>query len=394
MNLDQPNLIRITCAPSLSPYLQQELTDLGYAIELAQKTYVDIKGNLRDAMRLNLHLRTAFHILYLLKEFRCTSPQDLYNNATAFEWETIIPSNGYLSITSRVDHPSINSWTFANLKLKDAIVDRILQKTGRRPDSGPDRGRIVISLYWHGEQCSLYLDTSGNKLSDREYRRMPHKAPMQETLAAAVILATGYTGEGPLVNPMCGSGTLAIEAALIAQKRPPGLLRANYSVMHIKDFDAKVWEDLRKEALGPRRKSKPSPIIATDRDPAAINAAKRNAQTAGVDHLIEFAVCDFEKTPIPSEPGIVIVNPEYGERMGEASALAQTYEQLGDFFKKSCAGYTAYIFTGNLDLAKVVGLKASRRMEFFNADIDCRLLKYEMYKGSKEASSEPRPPGL
>ena len=165
-------------------------------------------------MRLNLWLHTAFAVLYMLDEFECRDAEALYRATVKLPWEDIIPADEYISIVSYVDNPTINNSMFPNLKLKDAIVDRIMKKEHRRPDSGPQRTNIVINLYWKDDRAWLYLNTSGNKLSDRGYRRIPHKAPMQETLAAAVIMATGYTGETPLVAPMCGSGTLAIEAAL------------------------------------------------------------------------------------------------------------------------------------------------------------------------------------
>ena len=192
---------------------------------LVRKTGVEIEGTLADSMRLNLWLHTAFAVLYLLDEFECRDPEALYRAAVRLPWEQLVPADEYISIVSYVDNPTINNTMFPNLKLKDAIVDRIMRKEQRRPDSGPKRTNIVINLYWKDDRAWLYLNTTGNKLADRGYRRIPHKAPMQETLAAAVIMATGYTGEASLVTPMCGSGTLAIEAALLAQNRAPGLLR-------------------------------------------------------------------------------------------------------------------------------------------------------------------------
>jgi len=258
---------------------------------------------------------------------------------------------------------------------------------GARPNSGPQRENFVVNLYWNGDDARLFLNTSGRKLADRSYRKMPHKAPMQETLAAAVMIATEYDGAVPLVNPMCGSGTLAIEAALIAAGRPPGLLRDNFGFMHRNGFDADTWQSMRRRARKLRNQAAIAPIIATDIDPGAIRAAGKNALTAGVDHMIRFEVCDFADTPMPPEPGIVVINPEYGERLGEIAELEKTYSRMGDFFKQRCPGWTGYIFTGNLELAKKVGLRASRRMAFFNAKIECRLLKYELYEGTRRKES-------
>ena len=402
MDLQQPNTIRVTCGPGLGPYLEQELARLGYTVDAAHDTGLQITGTLCDAMKLNLYLRTANHVLYLLSEFACTSPDDLYRHASFIEWERLLTPDGYVSVAAGGDTHAIDNWTFASLKVKDAIVDRIASVTGRRPDSGPLRDRFVVNCYWVKDHCWLYLNTSGQKLSDRGYRRIPHKAPMRETLAAGVLMAAGYDGTQPLVNPMCGSGTLAIEAALIAAGRPPGLLRSIFGFMHVLGFDDDAWQALRREAhkqkgvrshlcgapFGPSRQmaSDPffPPIIATDIDDRAIRASEQNAKTAGVDHLIQFKQCDFADTPLPEGKGIILLNPEYGQRMGERAALEITYARIGDFFKQKCPGWTGWIFTGNLALAKKVGLRASRRIPFFNGPIECRLLKYELYKGIRD----------
>jgi len=393
MDFEKKSRLLITCAPSLSQWMQKEIEALGHNVLLVRKTGIEIEGTLADSMRLNLWLHTAFAVLYMLDEFECRDAETLYRATVKLPWEDIIPVNEYFSIVSYVDNPTINNSMFPNLKLKDAIVDRIMKKEHRRPDSGPKRTNIVINLYWKDDRAWLYLNTSGNKLADRGYRRIPHKAPMQETLAAAVIMATGYTGEASLVTPMCGSGTLAIEAALLAQNRAPGLLHANYGFMHLKGFNDTAWKAVRREAInaGEKKKNRNPRIIATDIDPVAVKAARKNAATAGVDHLIEFGVCDFAETPLPPPPFTVVMNPEYGKRMGEISELEKVYERIGDFFKQKCQGMTGYVFTGNLDLAKKIHLTPSRKFPFFNADIDCRLLKYEMYAGSRRKDRNPGP---
>ncbi len=384
MDFQRPGTVRITCLPGLTPYLQAEVSDLGYSVDAVEKTYIEITATLEDAMRFNLQLRTAMAVLYLIHAFDCHSPDMLYETVFELPWEEMLSPDGYLCVVARVAHPTIDNVMFAGLKVKDAVVDRLQEKHGRRPDAGPERDRFVLNLIWRGQTARLFLNTTGRKLSDRNYRKIPHTAPMQETLAAGVLLASGYTGREPLVNPMCGSGTLAIEAALIATGRAPGLIRDQYGFMHALGFDLDAWQGFRHEARKGGNKFAPAPIIATDRDARAVEAARRNAQTAGVDHLITFEVCDFLETSIPEGPGIVILNPEYGMRVGEIAALEVTYAGIGDFFKQRCAGYTGYVFTGNLDLAKKVGLRASRRMIFWNAKIECRLLKYELYVGRRE----------
>jgi len=385
----QKSTILITCSTGLVDYVRREVENLDYQSGDSHKTGLEVEGDLYDTMRLNLYLRTAHNVLFLLRQFRCEGPDELYLNVKQLPWEDIISPQEYVSVVGKVNTALVGNSMYANLKVKDAIVDRIAGKTGDRPDSGKDKNNVVVQFYWKDNHCWLYLNTSGQKLSDRNYRKMPHKAPLRESLAAAVIIATGYDGSESLICPMCGSGTLAIEAALIASRRPPGLLRSNYGFMHVKSFDEPGWRQMRREALkmsktrGGKADIKPARIIATDIDAVAVEAARKNAMTAGVSHLIDFDVCDFADTAIPPGAGIVIMNPEYGLRLGEIEKLQKTYKRIGDFFKQKCAGYTGYIFTGNPALAKKVGLRTSRRFEFFNANIECRLLKYELYSGTK-----------
>lgn len=380
----------ITCSAGLVDYVRREVEGLGYEAGEAHKTGLELQGDQYDAMRLNLHLRTAYNVLFLLKQFKCGSPDELYRNVAALPWEDVIATDGYVSVVSKVNTDRVKNSMFAALKVKDAIVDRIAAKAGSRPDSGKDRDKAVVQFYWTNDFCRLYLNTSGLKLSDRGYRKMPGKAPLRESLAAAIMMATGYDGSQPLVCPMCGSGTLAIEAALMASRRAPGLLRSNYGFMYTKYFDETAWRQMRSEALkmskqrGGKAGFRPAPITATDIDAEAVEAARKNAMTAGVSHLIDFAVCDFAETPIPPGAGIIVMNPEYGMRLGDIEKLKVTYKRIGDFFEHKCAGYTGYIFTGNPELSKAVALRTSRRFEFYNANIECRLLKYELYAGTRE----------
>ncbi len=383
MDLAPSRDIRITCAPTLASWLSEELAPLELPVRSRTKTSVTTHGTWTDTWRLCLELRTALQVLYPLKSFRCRSPDDLYRETRSMAWEAIIAPDGYITVESRVDHPSINNSMFPNLRLKDAIVDRITAETGARPDSGSERRGVVVHLYWKGDRATIALNASGRKLADRGYRRSPHKAPLQETLAAAIMLATGWKGDSPLALPMCGSGTLAIEAALIALGRAPGLLRSKFGFEHVLGFDPDRWSSLRAAARRRAGKTPGVPIVASDIDEHAVEAARRNAETAGVARLIEFHVADFATAPLPSSPGVLIVNPEYGIRLGQEELLQPTYERLGNYFKERCADWTCFVFSGNRYLTGNLGLKASRRFPFFNADIECRLLKYEMWRGSK-----------
>lgn len=379
-----PSKVIVTCNRRLSPYLEQEVRQLGFTPVRVFNTGLELKCTVNECIRLNLHLRIASQVLYEIHSFRATDAQELYRELVKIPWEEIIPFDGYFSVTSNVHNETITTPLFANVKVKDAIVDRIKEVKGVRPNSGPDLTKAVIHLHWIDDRAEIFIDTSGETLAKHGYRKHPGKAPMLEALATATILATNWDGKSPFVNPMCGSGTLAIEAALFAQKRMPGLQRMNYSFMHFMGYDEEVFFEERRLLKDTTQKDILPEIVASDISEQAIDISRANAKTAGVEHLIRFEVCDFAETPIPSQPGVIMFNPEYGERLGTHGRLEVTYQRIGDFMKKECAGYRGYVFTGNPDLAKKIGLRASRRFEFFNGKLDCRLLQYELYSGSKE----------
>jgi putative N6-adenine-specific DNA methylase len=383
--------ITITCPKRLTPYLEQEVKVLSFEIEDSFVTGVHLSGTINDCIKLNLNLRCASQVLYSLKQFEASDADAIYKNLIDYPWENILPDPGYFSITSNVNNPTINNSMFANVRVKDAIVDRLRKTRGTRPSTGSELTGAVINLFWKNNDAEIFIDTSGDSLARHGYRKIPGQAPMLEALAAATIYATRWDKVSPFVNPMCGSGTVAIEAALIATNRRPGLFRSNYAFMHLQGYDNTVYMQEKKllekqilEVPGLR-------IIATDYSAKAIDNAKKNASAAGVVDLIEFSVCDFADTEIPQEvSGILFINPEYGERLGDAVELETTYSRIGDFMKQRCGGYFGYVFTGNLDLAKKIGLKAKRRIEFYTSTIDCRLLEYELYKGSRAIPREKK----
>lgn len=376
--------IIVTCNKRLSPYLQKEVTDLEFLPERVFSTGVELKGTMRDCIRLNLNLRCASQVLFSLKTFSATGPDELYKELVAIHWEQILPADGYFTITSNVDNPNIRTSLFANVKVKDAVADRMRQITNRRPNSGPNLDKTVFHLYWKEDAAEIFIDTSGETLAKHGYRKIPGKAPMLEALSAATILATKWDKKSPFINPMCGSATIAIEAALSATNRRPGLFRHNYAFMHLTGYDKGIYESERQLLFQQIIEVEKLIIIASDISTDAVNISKINAAAAGVEQYIQFAEGDFETTPVPEDTGgIIFFNPEYGDRLGIEAELQNTYARIGDFMKKKCRGYTGYIFTGNLDLAKKIGLKASRKIEFYTSKIDCRLLEYELYAGTR-----------
>ena len=381
--------VTITCNKRLAPYVDLEVRELGFTPDETLVTSVRLQATINDCIRLNLNLRCASQVLYSLRQFDAVNADDIYKNIVSYPWENVIPGDGYFSVTSNVLNPTINNNMFANLRVKDAIVDRLREKRGTRPSTGAELTGAVIHLFWKNESAEIFIDTSGDSLARHGYRKIPGRAPMLEALASATILATKWDRASPFVNPMCGSGTVAIEAALIATDTRPGLFRLNYAFMHLIGYKEQVYQD-EMEALDKKIKEVPGlRIIATDYSDMAITNARKNAIAAGVADLIEFSICDFRDTEVPAGgKGAMFMNPEYGERLGNEQELENTYAEIGDFMKKKCGGYWGYVFTGNLDLAKKIGLKAKRRIEFYTSIIDCRLMEYELYEGTRRVARE------
>lgn len=396
---DKDYPIIISCARNLVQWTQREVTAMGLKIIDSTDTTVVVRGSMHEVFRLNLCLRTAHRVLVPLLRFTCRNVRDVYNKAVTIDWENILESDGYFSVSSIVFNRTIRDNRLPSLVLKDAVCDRMREKCARRPDSGPLQTGAALFLHWEHDTALIYIDTSGTPLSKRGYRKIPGSAPMQETLAAACIMAAGWNPQQPFISPMCGSGTPAIEAAMIALNRQPGTLRSHFAFMSLKG-----WHDLidgeKAELIAPRQSYGASPeqiwknmvrkaeleecpeivppIIATDISPEAISNAQINANAAGVNNLIKFSACDFADTPIPpAEGGLVFFNPEYGIRLGNPDELAPMYERIGTFLnEKCCDHYDGAVLTGNPDLARCVPLYYSHRVPFFNGPIDCRLFIY------------------
>lgn len=373
----------VTCTPGLAPCVADEIAALGLPVGTVDATGVATEGGLDEAIRLNLELRTAMHVLLQVARFPCSTPQDLQQALRGLPWERWIDVDSTLSVLSRVNHPSIRNTMYANVAVKDAVVDRIRAERGARPDSGPDLDGVVLDLFWSGDTAVISVNTSGPKLSDRGYRRLPHHAPVRETLAAGVLHLAGYDPARPLLAPMCGSGTFAIEGALRAAGRAPGLLRSAFAMRHLKGFPTARFDSIRADLRRRRAPAQVGPIFASDLDPGAIHAARANAMTAGVEQRIRFEVADFESASIPDEPGLVVMNPEYGRRLGDPQELAGTWRRIGDFLKQRLPGWRAAILCGESALAKQIGLRPARRLPVVHAGLDARILLFDLYEGSR-----------
>ena len=390
MDFNKSSRIFIACPNRMANHLAHEVEQLNYPVIQVFKTGVEINGSLKDCIRLNLNLRCATQVRFSLREFRANRPEEIYQEALKFPWEEIIPSGGMFSVSNSAEHFTLNNTMFMNVKMKDAIVDRFREKTGVRPNSGKDLTGVCIHLHWKDDHAEFLLNTSGEVISRHGYRRIPGKAPMQESLAAALIMASVWDMKSPFINPMCGSGTLAIEAALMATGRKPGLIERDYAFCHLVGYSADLLDECREEIKQQIKLPEEGlRILATDINPNAVEDARENARYAGVEDLIQFQCCDYRETPLPPPPGVIILNPEYGLRLGELEQLKNTYGEIGDFFKQKCGGYFGYVFTGNLELAKSIGLKPKRRLEFYSATLDCRLLEYELYAGSRRQTDRP-----
>ncbi|MCH8486541.1 MAG: class I SAM-dependent RNA methyltransferase [Candidatus Cyclonatronum sp.] len=373
------SVITLSCPRKLAPYLKTETEALNFKTLAFRETGLDVRGTLNDCIRLNLQLRTSHRVHYLLSETKADTPDALYQWLTGLPWESWIPRNGYVAVTSRVSHPTITNTQFANLKVKDAVVDRIRAKTGLRPDAGSETNKTVLFLFWDEQQARIFFDTSGESLSRRGYRVANTEAPMQESLAAALVMASGWKPGTHFINPMCGSGTLAIEAAMHAAGIEPAARRRNFGFMHINGFERAEYKKQRLSLRSGRTEAIAGQIIATDHAADTLEAARQNAKAAGVEDLITFVCCDYSETPLPEGEGVIVMNPPYGERLGIRHKLAETYTEIGSWMKHKAKGKTGFVITSDPGLAKRIGLKPAVNQVFFNTTLECRFLGYELY---------------
>jgi putative N6-adenine-specific DNA methylase len=355
-----------------------ELDRLGISGSTIGRGGVAFSTNRAGLYSANLWLRTASRVLVKLGEFPCTTPDDIYGNIKQINWNSIITPAMTLAVDCSLRDSAMTHSGFVALKTKDAIVDRIREQCGKRPDVDTAFPDARVNIHLVKNVCTVSLDSSGEPLDRRGYRLERTEAPLRETLAAAVIALTGWDGSIPLADLMCGSGTIPIEAALVAGKVAPGL-RRSFGFQRWLDFDARLWDRLLKEAADSIMKLPIELISGYDRDVRALKVARQNASRTGMDGQVHFFHSALEEFNPEGEKGVVIINPPYGKRLGEEADLRELYCMIGDIMKKRCCGWTGFVLTGNLELAKYIGLKASRRFVLFNGPIECRLLRYELY---------------
>lgn len=366
-----------TCARGLEPVLARELVALKAAAVEPGRGGVRFQGDRALLYRANLWLRTAIRVLQPILEADVSSPDQLYEAVRALDWSAWMTPEHTLAVDANVRDSQLRHSKYAALRVKDAICDQFVARFGRRPSVDTERPMIGLNLHVHRDRAVLSLDSSGESLHRRGYRPILTRAPLNEALAAGLVLLTGWSGDLPLADPMCGSGTLAIEACWIATQRPPGLTRRHFGFMGWMDFDVALWTELRDQARRNVRKSLAAPIVGSDRRRDAIDWSVRNARAAGVGHLLQFHVRDVRDfQPPPGPPGVLICNPPYGQRIGAEKELRPLYRLLGQVFRR-LAGWQTWVLTGNPRLAQAIGLATIQEFPLYNGKIPCRLLRLD-----------------
>jgi putative N6-adenine-specific DNA methylase len=329
----------------------------------------------------NLRLRTALRILKPLKKFKAENEEELYDGIASINWTEIFDVEKSFAIKTAVSGSYFTHSHFAALKCKDAIVDQFREKQNERPSIETREPDLVFHVKIHRDQVTVSLDSSGVPLNKRGYRQAGAMAPLNECLAAGMLLIAGFEGKRNFVDGMCGSGTICIEAALIANKIAPGLLREDFAFMHWKDFDAELYEIIHNATVN-RIKDSGLRIMGYDRNMASIKLARKAAEAAGVDEAINFRITDFFDEEPPPAPGILVMNPPYGERI-KIQDIELMYSEIGDKFKQSYPGYQAWLLSGHEEAMKSVGLRTFDTHHLINGKIECRYSGYRIYSGKK-----------
>ena len=373
-----PKFVALT-SRGLEPALLDELVELGFSKTQIIGQGVAFESNWEGCYRANLLLRSATRVILPILDFPAYQPEDLYNNVKKHDFTKYISPEQTLKVDAKVrDSRTFRDQRFVALKIKDAIVDQFREKFGVRPNIDTESPDLTVMVRVVETKVSIAIDTSGESLGQRGYREKSVMAPLREHLAAGLLRLADWNPEIPLVDPMCGSGTFLIEAALIAKNIPAAHLRKKFAFEYLKSFQLEAWRKVKGEAEALATSAKPV-LFGFDKNPEAIRAARKNAARAGVTDLIRFKVGDVKDLVRPVETGMLIVNPPYGERLGMKETVGVTYENLATVMKNEFKGWTCWLLSGDEEATKALHLKASRRIPVYNGTLDCRFLRYDMF---------------
>ncbi|MEL6631305.1 MAG: THUMP domain-containing protein [Bacteroidota bacterium] len=361
----------------LEPVLAEEMKQIGAKNIEEQKRAVTFEGDLATLYRANMYLRTAIRILVNISEAQVRTEHDLYRSIFRLPWENYMKLGQTLAVDAVVGSHIFRHSHFVALKTKDAIVDRFRKKFKQRPSVDLKNPHLRVHINLQGDQLKVLLDSSGDSLHRRGYRSLKHPAPLSEALAAGMLLKSGWDQQTPLLDPMCGSGTLPIEAALIARNVAPGLIRKKFGFLKWPDMDKGLWQSIKNEALGKATKDT-FDIRGRDFRAEFVDMGRRHADMAQVKDTVTFTSADFHQAAAPDTPGMLIVNPPYGERLTPED-LADFYKGIGDQLKQQYKGWQAWVLSSNIKALKKIGLRASRNIILFNGPLECRFARYDMY---------------
>jgi putative N6-adenine-specific DNA methylase len=365
--------------------LQNELIAIGATNIQILTRAVEFEGDLAVMYKANLHCRTALRVLKTYCTFEAANEDMLYHEIKNIDWSQHFSLDQTFAINATLNQSTLTHSQYVALKAKDAIVDQFREKTSERPNVDIEQPDLRIHLHIYRDQCTLSFDSSGESLHKRGYRDYTNQAPMNEALAAALILISGWDGKSPFADFMCGSGTILIEAAMIARNIAPNKYRDRFGFQSWKGYDEGLWKYIYDEAIKAEIPAAGVKIYGSDISGIVLDKAKQNIHNAGLSDMIELKKCPFEKFQPPVEGGTLVSNPPYGIRI-EPRDIIDMYTKLGDAMKQNFKGWTCWIFTGNMEAIKHVGLRATRKIHLFNGPLECRFLRYEIYSGSKKAT--------
>ena len=348
---------------------------------------VSFSGDLRLLYRSNLELRTALRILVPIARFKVTNESELYDEIGNIDWSDYLDVESTLAVDGVVHSQFFNHSKYVALKTKDAIVDQFRRKTGKRPSVDTQEPDCRLNVHIHKDQCSVSLDSTGMSLHKRGYRKTRHRAPLNEVLAAGLLLIAGYDGSQPFMDPMCGSGTILIEATLISKNIPPGILRSDFAFMNWEDFNADLWKEVKAEALSKIRESS-AKILGSDSDISAIKMARQSLQSMEFEEVLLSRKSFFEVSR-PADGTIIVSNPPYGERLNEQDII-QLYERIGNHMKRNFAGSKAFFISSDVRALKRIGLKPFLKKTVFNGALECRFFGFDIFDGKRKSYLKSR----